>query len=122
MPKVIKAEDVKLTPHARNELVLCAYNGQPTIIGEYRGTRVDALKLANKQTGQKEQRYILRHLVEVGDGDPLTVVEWLPAGSDGSFKPPAAKADLVMVSFSSLKTERGNVEGSGTVKPISKTV
>ncbi|MBV6343517.1 hypothetical protein [Candidatus Magnetobacterium casense] len=96
------------------ELVTRLLNeGKALMLVEWRGAKVDELDLADKVSGRREHRIVVRHALEAGSSQ-VSCAQWLPAGSKvDDIRIPYTKGQVLLVVITGLSRQKGAVSLSG---------
>jgi len=120
VPRQIKQMELKA--NQIKEVVADVCSGHVVFVGEYRGFAVRKLAYTDKRSGQKIERAVVEHNVEVA-GVARLVTEWLPQGADGSaVKAAANRGDVVKVHVSGMKAFSGQTTFTGAIKSLTQLV
>lgn len=92
--------------------------GDAIRIVEYRSTHAERIEWTDKDTGKAMTAPICRHTVE-GGIESIAVGERLPNEADVTkVVSPFKKGDKCVFLYTSVRRDRGNVSGQGTLEPL----
>ena len=99
------------------EIVL---EGDPVVVGEYRGVKVDVRQSVDKTTGNAKTTAVACHLVQTGSGNNINVVrlnEWFddPAQAEG-YQSPWQAGRRYAFTLRRLECEKGQMSGAMATK------
>jgi len=99
------------------ELLTRLNAGEVLMIAEWRGMRVDSITYRDKRSGRSEARVLLRHGLECGGGDQVSLVEWTPSGTDAKTvaAPSFTRGQRLLVVVTGYSIEKGVRTVSGTL-------
>ena len=90
--------------------------GEKLLVAEYRGGKIESLKLRDKDSGTVTERVIVRHQIEFGS-DAVSITEWQPAGTlPTAIAMPFKKGDRVIFHLYSLSNVKGVLSAQGTLE------